>query len=67
MTRLEHYRKRARLTRGTVASLSGISEQTLYLYETGKGGKSSVLIQKSLAATLETTPDKLFDKEGRAR
>jgi DNA-binding XRE family transcriptional regulator len=67
MTRLEYYRTRARLTRATVAVMSGISEQTLYLYETGKGGKSSILIQKSLADTLETLPEKLFDKNGRAR
>lgn len=67
MTRLEAIRTRLRLTRGTVAALSGISEQTLYLYETGKGGKSSILIQRALAATLETHPDKLFNEKGRPR
>lgn len=50
-----------------MAALSGISEQTLYLYETGRGGKSSILIQRALAGTLETIPDKLFTKEGKAR
>lgn len=69
MTRLEAIRTKLRLSRGTVAALSGISEQTLYLYETGRAAKqkSSVVIQRALAATLETTPEKLFNSEGNPR